>query len=476
MTMEKVKNDTLLEFKKIIAELSNYAKSGNIDEPTRKVIQDLAISLKYKLEYDIINQLVIESPAIKDTIELIDEDYKRIVEYKESLYQKFKESGKEVMDTEDRIKLTSMERNLRRLSELKTCIENKNLTSYINAMNKQVTSSNQLISIIKSVLSEGYNDYFSKNLIEENGVNENVLMIVYSILKDKTLLQDLKWYFDGEKALKKAKTTYEQDQEYLSLFLKVSDFVDTFKNYMILSSKMDEYEIEEVMLNNEIDSENEMLNNISHQKYSKVLLANQIKKLTTDLENKQSRLNRIEKRKEQLEQTEQILVKNGFGEIIDAFKTDIINVTTVPQKFALFLRSNWSSSNFNINRFMISLKSKIHKDQVEIAKQERELPKRLDSITPLSKRLITSYHDDVEKIIHIYESENDISKLIAFYVLNLLCSAQKFSISELYQVYSEDEGLPTLYEKLNSNLAHDVNDINMEIADVENNAHDVFNL
>ena len=246
------KNDKIQEFKKLVAELNEYAKRDDISDFTRTVIQDLALSLRYQLEYDIINELIVNSVSIKDTIGLIDYKVGEIMAYKEEIYQKFRESGREVMETQDRIKLTSMERNLRRLNDLKTSIETKNLTSYIQAMNNRVTSSDQLVAIIKDVLTEGYNDYFSKSLIEDGKVDENVFMIIYSILRDKSLIGDLQRYVDSEKEISSLKANYEKDQAYLEMVDKVRDFVDTFKRYIIISSKKNNLEREKVELTGEI--------------------------------------------------------------------------------------------------------------------------------------------------------------------------------------------------------------------------------
>ena len=84
------------------------------------------------------------------------------------------------------------------------------------------------------------------------------------------------------------------------------------------------------------------------------------------------------------------------------------------------------------------------------------------------------YHDDVEKIVSLYEKDAGISKLVAFYVLNLLCSAKRFSISELGQVYADDEGLSALYQKLESCLYKDVSQINEQINQVDEEVSNVL--
>lgn len=472
--MMMIKNNKIQEFKKLVAELNEYAKRDDISDFTRTVIQDLALSLRYQLEYDIINELIVNSVSIKDTIGLIDYKVGEIMAYKEEIYQKFRESGREVMETQDRIKLTSMERNLRRLNDLKTSIETKNLTSYIQAMNNRVTSSDQLVAIIKDVLTEGYNDYFSKSLIEDGKVDENVFMIIYSILRDKSLIGDLQRYVDSEKEISSLKANYEKDQAYLEMVDKVRDFVDTFKRFIIISSKKNNLEREKVELTGEITVESEKFNSMSNQKYSKIFLANQMKKINTDIMNKRSRVTRIDGQLGELIRTEEILKNQGFGEIIDAFNTEIINIESIPQKFALYIKTNLANPTLNVNTFLLTLKRRIHQDEINIAKAEKNLPNVLETISPFARKLITMYHDDVEKIVSLYEKDAGISKLVAFYVLNLLCSAKRFSISELGQVYADDEGLSALYQKLESCLYKDVSQINEQINQVDEDVSNVL--
>ena len=213
---------------------------------------------------------------------------------------------------------------------------------------------------------------------------------------------------------------------------------------------------------------------MSNQKYSKIFLANQMKKINTDIMNKRSRVTRIDGQLGELIRTEEILKNQGFGEIVDAFNTEIINIESIPQKFALYIKTNLANPTLNVNTFLLTLKRRIHQDEINIAKAEKNLPNVLETISPFARKLITMYHDDVEKIVSLYEKDADISKLVAFYVLNLLCSAKRFSISELGQVYADDEGLSALYQKLESCLYKDVSQINEQINQVDEDVSNVL--
>ncbi len=65
-------------------------------------------------------------------------------------------------------------------------------------MNKRVSSTKQLISIIKRVLTDGYDSYFSAKLIKDDVIDENLMTIIYSIIKNKKLFDELKDYIDEE--------------------------------------------------------------------------------------------------------------------------------------------------------------------------------------------------------------------------------------------------------------------------------------
>ena len=67
--MEKTDNQVNMEledFKKLIADLVRYKEDPELDAETKRAIQDLSSTLRYQLEFDLMQKLVTESSSLKD--------------------------------------------------------------------------------------------------------------------------------------------------------------------------------------------------------------------------------------------------------------------------------------------------------------------------------------------------------------------------------------------------------------------------
>lgn len=470
----RTKNEELSQFKNLTLELVELSKIEDLSTESKKVIRDLTIALKYQIEYSIMNDIVKESDSIKELIPTIDEMINRIMTFKASIYENFRESGEEVMDLSDRIKLLTMEKNLRRLNEIKESVQNRNFNSYISAMNNQISSSNDLIIIVKSVLSEGYNEYFSKMLIKDGTVNENVMTLIYSIMKDKTLFKELKEYIDKEHEVTRLRADYEQDEKDLELFYKCRDYENYFRRYVILTSRMKEYDTLEGELNDSVSVASSKIGSLSNQKYSKVFFNSKIKKLETDVLRKKDRLERIHQQREELKTLEEKLISFGFGSIISSFKTELGQMDNIYDKFVMYIKTKMNSDLFDINGFIVGFKERIRRKHIELTASEKKLPTVLDGDSDLAIKLIDNYHDDIQKIVDLYNIDEDMSKLIAFYVLNLLCSAKKLDYTDLDDVYISDDSMKETFKRLETCLNNDLEKINEEVHDVEEDISSVI--
>lgn len=470
----RTKSEELSQFKSLTLELVELSKIEDLSIESKKVIRDLTTALKYQIEYSIMNEVIKESESVKEIIPTIDEMVNRITTFKAGIYEKFRESGKEVIDLSDRIKLLTMEKNLRRLSAIKEAVEQKNFNSYINAMNNQISSSNDLVIIVKSVLSDGYNEYFSNDLIKDGKVNENVMMIIYSIMKDKTLFKELKEYIDKEHEVNELKADYEQDERDLEMFYKCREYENEFRRYIILTSRMREYDTLEGELTASVSESSSKIEDLTAQKYSRVFYNSTLKKLENDVLRKKDKLDRIHKQREELKILEDKLTVLGFGPILSSFKTELGQMNNVYDKFVMYIKTKMNTDLFDVNGFIVGFKERLRKKRIEVSASERKLPNTLDGDGNLTKKLIDNYHDDVEKIVNLYNIDEDMSKLIAFYVLNLLCSAKKLDYTDLNDVYVSDESMEETFKRLEGCLNKDLEQINEEVQDVEKDISSVM--
>ncbi len=472
--MMRTKSEELSQFKSLTLELVELSKIEDLSAESKNVIKDLTIALKYQIEYSIMNEILKESESVKELVPTIDEMINRIKSFKANIYENFNNSGKEVMDLSDRIKLLTMEKNLRRLNEIRETVETRSFNSYINAMNNQISSSNDLVIIIKSVLSDGYNEYFSKLLINDGKVNENIMMLIYSIMKDKSLFKELKEYIDKEHEVSMLKKDYEQDEKNLEMFYKCRDYENEFRRYIVLTSRMNEYDTLEGELNDSISVSSSKINDLSNQKYSRVFFNSKIKKLEADVYKKKDRLEIIHHQREELSLLEEKLISLGFGPIISSFKTEIGQMGSVYDKFVMYIKTKMNTNLFDVDGFIVSFKERMRKKRIDLITNERKLPTVLKDDSNLAIKLIGNYHDDIEKIVDLYNVDEDMSKLVAFYVLNLLCSAKKLDYKDLDDVYVSEESVDETFRRLEDCLNKDLEKINEEVHNLEENITSVM--
>ena len=105
---------------------------------------------------------------------------------------------------------------------------------------------------------------------------------------------------------------------------------------------------------------------------------------------------------------------------------------------------------------------------------ENKLKASLSTKYPLAKKLICEYHADTKKIVDLFSSDDDMSKLIAFYVLDLLCSSKKFNMTELNEGFPYSKELPEITSKIEENLSNEIKKITEEAEKVENDADRVM--
>ncbi len=472
--MMRTKSEELSQFKSLTLELVELSKIEDLSVESKNVIKDLTIALKYQIEYSIMNEILKESESVKELVPTIDEMINRIKTFKANIYENFNNSGKEVMDLSDRIKLLTMEKNLRRLNEIRETVETRSFNSYINAMNNQISSSNDLVIIIKSVLSDGYNEYFSKLLINDGKVNENIMMLIYSIMKDKSLFKELKEYIDKEHEVSMLKKDYEQDEKNLEMFYKCRDYENEFRRYIVLTSRMNEYDTLEGELNDSISVSSSKINDLSNQKYSRVFFNSKIKKLEADVYKKKDRLEIIHHQREELSLLEEKLISLGFGPIISSFKTEIGQMESVYDKFVMYIKTKMNTNLFDVDGFIVSFKERMRKKRIDLITNERKLPTVLKDDSNLAIKLIDNYHDDIEKIVDLYNVDEDMSKLVAFYVLNLLCAAKKLDYTDLNDIYVSEESVDETFRRLEDCLNKDVEKINEEVHTLDENITSVM--
>lgn len=471
--MEKVSNQVnpeIEDFKHLVSDLAKYKDSPEIDSETKKVIQDLSITLRYQLEFDLMQKLVSESTSLKETEELLKNMIDKVTLYKNLLLDEHAKTGSVEMNIRTKIKLRALEKSLERLELLNETVKTRNFNSYVVAMNNRVTSTKQLVSIIKRVLTDGYDSYFSTELFKGDVVDENIMTIIYSIIKDKDLFSELKDYVDEENRIEQMKANNIQEQQCYEVLKQSANYTTFLKRYITLSAKLDEFADEEKNLKESLNEDYVEREEMLNQTYSRALYKAPLRKLERSIYEKEEQLRKIGLQRKELEIAEQKLRSAGFGDILDAFQSKISSADSVYEKFAIYLKSKSNSDTFDIDRFLKSFEERIFMNERQIGISERKLEASLVTKYPLARRLIREYHDDTKKIVDLFSSDDDMTKMIAFYVLDLLCSSKKFNIDELNDSFPYSKELQEITTKMEESLSNDIDKIQEEALKVETDA------
>lgn len=467
-------NPELEDFKQLVTDLAKYRNNPDIDPETKKVIQDLSVTLRYQLEFDLMKKLVSESPSLKEAETLLENMIDKIILYRNLLIDEHTKSGSSEMNIRIRIKLKALERSLERLELLNETLKNRNFNSYVVAMNNQISSTSQLITVIKQVLTDGYDSYFSNELIKGEVVDENIMTIIYSIMRDKELFEQLKAYIDEENKIEQLKATIEKEKKCYNLLKQSVNYTTFFKRYITISPKLSDFDTTEEELKASLSEDYARKNELSGQTYSRTLYRTQLRKLERDIFDKEEQLRKIGLQRREYEIAEQKLRAAGFAEILDAFQTKIILANDVYEKFAIYIKSKANSDAFDIERFLRSFEERIYMNERQVDIFENKLKASLSTKYPLAKKLICEYHADTKKIVDLFSSDDDMSKLIAFYVLDLLCSSKKFNMTELNEGFPYSKELPEITSKIEENLSNEIKKITEEAEKVENDADRVM--
>lgn len=465
--MATISNDEITQFRIIINELKEIYTTKNLDFQSQELIKTLLNSFRYQIEYILMNKVINELPSIKEVEELIENLNKRILDYKNDIYNNFKQSGEKVFSQVDRIKLLAMENSLRRLTNIKTIIRDKNYNSYIKAMNDQIKSSQELVLVVESVLADGYNDYFSSELIQDGRVNENIMTIIYSIIKDKKLFDELNDYVSSLKEIENLEKSVGEDRIARAMFCKIENYEEDLKRYIVLNTRLSKNKNQLDSLNDAMHTNDKKIASFSEQKYLRFLHGNQIRKL--EVENSQMNIEskKINKDQRELDEIYDNLEDLGFKPILDAFSTEVGDAETIYDKFALYAKTQTKLRSIDMATFIKGVDARVSKKEIEINFKKKIIPDKVHRYSSLAQKLIKQYPDDVHKIVDLYSDENDISKLIAFYVLNLLCSAKKFSYDQLKEFQIEGYKYESSLKQLFKELDEEVKEISCSIKNLE---------
>ena len=211
--------DEARSFYKIFKEIRIYLnQTPSISDEDRKNIAELLRVLKYKIQFDILKDSIENDNFITSTVADIDTKLLQIDKERKEINDRIKDMQL-VTGTK---RLIALRRTSNELDRIRTYISNREFNFYIDAMNAEVKSTNELIAVCNQVLRDGEEEYatiFGNPLIGRDGVSKTGIDLLFSIMTDGDLRGELERYLKVEDKF----LAIQEEKDNNSLFLKLID-------------------------------------------------------------------------------------------------------------------------------------------------------------------------------------------------------------------------------------------------------------
>lgn len=469
------------EFRELITNIKNM--SIDSDNPQDKqVVHDLLKVLKYICEFDILSMAYDDSEKFNSIVPNIDIKLLELEMVITDIKQKYKTQGG-LSPAEIRT-LQAARLSYNRYQEIKDAIETRNFEHYVESMNKNLNNATQVISVCSSALAIGEENYlklFDEKIVDkDNNINENPLNILYRIINNASLFNELKNYCKREGSIQNANDKIEKDKKFLEYIRLASEHFQILREYITSKSVLGESgKNKECVLNSRLSKSKLKLEELSQGFLSSIRNIREKNKLQAQIFKDESELERIQKRKPQIMEFERKLREVGLGPIIGNFDYSIDNKDNSPEQAAIdYIR-------VNMNRFGLDISDVEQKIQYEIVTLESKVERgdnvindSFEHLSPYAQTLVTNFHDDIVKIVDLVENKDSfgVTPLLAAYVLKALTDAKNINFAELNGIIKsyDHNGIAALVDSYRNIVINTTNNINSTLTDVsERSVYDI---
>lgn len=443
---------SLDSYRELIISLKNIGVSG-VSPKDKQVLLDLLKTLNYICEFKILKQCYDRDTTIKNIIPNIDSKLKKLGATIDGLQSELLERG-ELTDFE-KIKLKATTVSYNRYSEIKDAIESRNFDHYVNFMNNNLNSAQQIMAVCSSVLDQADVDYAKTFVI--NGNEKTAVDVIYDLKQMPTLSQELTRYFNRKKHyIVENEEKIRDDQEYLRYLELIKNNETLFRRFM-----------DSIIVIGTTDNDKEI---IVRERLSrnKLKLADLNKSVLTSLKNIKlisSLESSIEKDEAELEKIER--VKESFGMILsqmnDAGLMPIANqyVSTsanidasVEQRVVDYVKVSMRVKSFDIKDVKTKIEEEVRLLESQRVRQKELLNGSYESLSSYGKELVHKYPDETEHLLDIVNDKvkGEVTPLFAAYALKALMDSKSISPANLTQITNNAKsgGLEALVDSYNA--------------------------
>lgn len=413
----------------------------------RKKIGELLRVLKYKIEFDVLEESLKDDSFITSVVADIDTKLLHIDQERKEITDNMKNMQ---LVTSTR-RLIALRRTSNELDRIKTYIRERQFDYYVEAMNAKLESTNELVMACNQVLRNGMNDYsymFGHELVGNNGLDKEGLDLLFSIITNKELKEQLSNYLKLEENYSRYSKEKDDNNKFLKLIGIAKKNEVTVREYLKIRSVLSEDARKANMKDKEnLATSRLLLENLSDVGIAGIFNKKQREQLGIDILRYETSIKEYDEKTTEALKLESILKNIGLGDVVVSLNNVDSEILTIEDKVAAFLKLSVRRTSFDVFTAQVKITEKNNQLDSKMAKETLYLNDYLNTLSNEAYRLITKYHDDVIKLFELFKTRdnNDFSPLLSTYILKVLSDAKSLSYDEINEICLLDIDIDALF-------------------------------
>lgn len=467
-------NDGLSEdarsFYKVINQIKTMYKDTTISEEDRIKVVELLRVLKYKVQFDVLNQCIQNNDYITSVLAGIDTKLLHIDAEREEIKQQIEE-----MDLVPNTKrLVALRRTSNELDRIKSLIEKRQFNFVIQALNEGLVTTNELVSACNLVLKEGVQDYsklFGTQLVVDGQINKRAIDLLFEIILDTSLKKDLRKYVEANQAYLNLLDKKQDNERFLKLVKLASNNQVALREYLRVRSVLSESSHNTYIKNREIlATKRIVLDNLPTDGIAGIFNRKQRDSLSIEIMAAEHEIKEYETKMEEVKKLEGILLNVGLGDVIDSLSnTNYEQNLSVPERAAMYVKTACGRAAFDYHTAEVSVKKSNEELDQKISKAIMRSESELAALSTKAHRLIVEDRQDILKIMSLLEEkkEEGLSPLLAAFILKALSDSKNLDYQDIVDMCNLDVNVEQLYGQYLQATQDEVLEIQNQITNIQ---------
>ncbi len=425
---------SLDSYRELFTSLKSMGVSG-ISPKDKQILLDLLKTLNYICEFKILEQCYDHDETIRSIIPNINVKLEKLGATIDQLQVKVVESG-ELTDFE-KIKLRAITVTYNRYAEIKDAIEKRNFDHYVNFMNNNLSSSNQITAVCSGVLDQADVDYAKTFVIKDKA--KTAVDVIFDLKQIPNLAQDLTRHFNRIKHyVVENEEKIRDDQEYLRYLDLIKDNEVLFRRFMesIIVIGTDDND-KEIIVRERLSRNKLKLADLNRNVLTSLKNIKQISTLESVIEKDEAELEKIERVKESFGLIMSQMNDVGLTPIANQYVSTTANIdASVEQRVVDYVKVSMRAKSFDITDVKKKIEEEVRTLESQRFRKKDLLAGSYENLSEYGKELVSKYPDETKHMLDIVNNKvkGEVTPLFAAYALKALMDSKSISPANLTQI------------------------------------------